>query len=161
MQEIERLSESQWSCKCDETAWSAAQCVEHLTEVETGVNARIQALLSEGFSDPQLCAEAQGKERLILKAIPNRTRRAQAPRQPAGSASFSAQVHAANSFKEVRAHTLQFAQTTPHELEKYVFPHFVFGQLNIFQWLLMLSLHCERHTAQIQEIKANPGFTTA
>ena len=81
IEDIEGLNNSQWGFKPDGNTWSAAQCVEHLTGVETGVYGRIQTLLSEGFSDPQLCIEAQGKERLIGKAVPNRTRRAQAPRR--------------------------------------------------------------------------------
>jgi DinB superfamily len=160
-EEIEGLSHSQWGFKPSENAWLIAQCVEHLAEVEGGVNDRIQALLLEGYSDPQLCAEAVGKERLIGKAVPSRNRHAEAPKQPGGSQVFATQRPAESAFMDVRARTLQFAQSTQHDLEKYVTPHFVFGQLNIFRWLLMLSLHCERHVAQIKEIKATPVFPQA
>ena len=161
MQGIEGLSQSQWEFKPAAEAWSAALCVEHLCEVEEGVNARIEAILAEGFSDPQLCTEAADKEKRIGKAVPNRTHHAVAPRQPAGRPLFAAKLPAADTFKAVRARTLAFAETTENELDKYVAPHFVFGQLNIYQWLLMLSLHCERHSAQIEEIKANPEFPQA
>ena len=160
-EEIEALTHSQWRFKPSERAWSIAQCVEHLAEVEGAVNDRIQALLLEGYSDPKLCAEAAGKDRLIGKAVPSRNRHAEAPQQPAGSQVFATPEPAGSAFKDVRARTLQFAQSTQHDLEKYVTPHFVFGQLNIFQWLFMLSLHCERHLAQIKEVKAAPAFPQA
>ncbi len=158
---VNSLSDSQWAFRPAPSVWSAAQCVEHLVEVETGVNGRIQALLLDGFSEPGLCAEAIGKERLLRRAVPSRTRRAEAPRQPANSIEFSAPNTALTVFQSVRERTLAFARTTQDEVERYVYPHFVFGQLNIYQWLLMLSLHCERHTAQIEELKANPEFPTA
>ena len=158
LQETERLNESQWGFKPSGSAWSAGQCVEHITEVESELNDRMQAILAEGFSDPKMCSEAEGKERLLLRAVPNRTRHAQAPKQPDNSPAFYLPAVGLDAFKQIRARTVQFAQTTDAELEKYVYPHFVFGQLNFYQWLLLLSLHCERHTAQILEIKANPEF---
>ena len=161
LQNMEGLNHAQWNFKPSEKAWSIAQCVEHLTEVEIGVNDSIQTLLFNGTGDPQLCAEAKGKERLLLRAVPNRTRHAEAPRQPANNPIFATQPIAERAFKDVRSRTLSFAQSTEHDLEKYVMPHFVFGQLNIYQWLLMLSLHCERHAAQIIEIKEDPGFPPA
>ena len=33
-----------------------------------------------------------------------------------------------------------------------------FGTLDGYQWLLLLSTHSERHTAQIEEVKADPNF---
>ena len=135
--------------------------MEHLNEVESQVNNRIQALLNEGFSDQKLCAEAEGKEPLLARAVPRRTRLAQAPKQPDNNPMFSQKSEGLEAFRQIRTRTFQFANTTEAELEQYVYTHFVFGQLNIYQWLFLLSLHAERHTAQIQEIKANPEFPKA
>ena len=160
-QVTEDLSATQWCFKPSETSWSASQCAEHLAEVENSVNNRIQIILNEGFSDPKLCAEAEGKEGLLGRAVPSRTRLANAPKQPDNNPVYATQVQALAILSEIRAGTLQFAQTTEAALEKHVFPHFLFGQLNLYQWLFLLSLHSERHTAQIQEIKANPEFPKA
>jgi hypothetical protein len=36
--------------------------------------------------------------------------------------------------------------------------HPAFGTINTYQLLLLLSGHSERHTLQIEEVKANPAF---
>jgi hypothetical protein len=33
-----------------------------------------------------------------------------------------------------------------------------FGELDLYQWLIVLSKHGERHALQIEEIKANPAW---
>lgn len=160
-EETKGLSDLQWRFKPDPDSWSVAQCVEHLADVEVSVYGRVQSIMQEGFSDPALCQEALGKEVFLSRAVPKRGRKVQAPKQPGGAAGFSSLAGGLEAFAQLRGVTLWFAQTTDAELEKYVYPHFVFGQLNLQQWLLMLGLHCERHTAQIGEIKANPEFPTA
>ena len=37
-------------------------------------------------------------------------------------------------------------------------PHPEMGVMDGYQWLLLIAAHCERHTAQILEIKAMPGY---
>jgi hypothetical protein len=39
-----------------------------------------------------------------------------------------------------------------------VFPHMIFKDLDGYQWLLMISLHSERHAAQIAEVKAHAAY---
>jgi hypothetical protein len=39
-----------------------------------------------------------------------------------------------------------------------VSPHMIFKDLDGCQWLLMISLHSERHAAQMAEVKAHPGY---
>jgi hypothetical protein len=46
------------------------------------------------------------------------------------------------------------------DLSKTTFPHFVFGQLNIYQWLAFFGLHENRHRKQIDRLMASPEFPT-
>ena len=44
------------------------------------------------------------------------------------------------------------------DLRAFAGPHPAFEMLDAYDWLLFLSGHTERHTLQIQEVKADPGF---
>ena len=53
------------------------------------------------------------------------------------------------------------AAATHGDLRNYVIPHMALGELDCYQWLLVLSLHGSRHAQQIEEIKAAAGFPRA
>ena len=103
MQETEGLSPSQWTFKPNPQSWSIGQCVEHVAEVEMSIYSRIQTLLSGGFSDPSLCAEAEGKQSILERAVPKRTRLAQAPKQPDNSPTFSTTAEGLRKLNEIRS----------------------------------------------------------
>jgi hypothetical protein len=44
------------------------------------------------------------------------------------------------------------------DLSQTTFPHFVFGQLNIYQWLAFFGLHEDRHRKQINCLMSTPEF---
>jgi glutamate formiminotransferase len=44
------------------------------------------------------------------------------------------------------------------DLRTHVGDHPAFGALDAYGWVLFLSGHTERHTLQIEEIKADPAF---
>ena len=65
---------------------------------------------------------------------------------------------ALTAFKEARQKHIDFAKTTQDDLRNHVFPHPVFGPMDAYQWLLVISGHSRRHTLQIEEVKADPNF---
>ena len=44
------------------------------------------------------------------------------------------------------------------DLSKTTFPHFVFGELNLYQWLAFFGLHENRHRKQIDRLLSTPDF---
>jgi hypothetical protein len=44
------------------------------------------------------------------------------------------------------------------DLSEQTWNHPALGQLNLYQWLLLLGEHEERHRLQIEAVKASPGF---
>ena len=67
---------------------------------------------------------------------------------------------ALRGYRERRARSRSFAETTPDPLKAHTLDHHrpVFGTLNAYQWLLYIPLHNQRHIHQIAEIKAAPGY---
>jgi hypothetical protein len=61
-------------------------------------------------------------------------------------------------FEKARERTVRFTAETDADLRKYFAPHQAFGDLDCYQWLIVMSLHGERHARQIEEIKADPAF---
>jgi hypothetical protein len=55
-----------------------------------------------------------------------------------------------------RARTIEFLKATP-DLRDHVTESFL-GPMDAYQWLLYASAHTERHTKQIEEVKAGPNF---
>src|ERR1700683_2131686 len=94
------------------------------------------------------------KDAVVAKAIPDRTIRREAPEpvRPTGQWPDANELIA--EFRKTRQRTTDFAAATHGDLRNYVIPHMALGELDCYQWLLVLSLHGSRHAQQIEEIKA-------
>ena len=158
LQEAGSLSDAQWSFKPAPERWSVGEVVEHLALAEPFLfDLQQKAMASPPATADQLKA-AQGRDAFILKAIPDRTQKAQAPEplQPKTTERRSrADVLAA--FRQGRAKTLDYAAKTTADLRGRVAESPV-GTLDGYQWLLFISAHTERHLAQIREVKAHAQF---
>jgi len=64
-------------------------------------------------------------------------------------------------FAAARKRTSEFAAATNADLRRHFLPHPVFGDLDCYQWLLLLGAHCDRHRVQSQEVKASAEFPRA
>ena len=73
---------------------------------------------------------------------------------------FNTPEAALKNFEQSRAKTIALANSRD-DLREHAAPHPVFKQLDAYQWLLFLSGHSTRHTAQSQEVKATSGFPAA
>jgi hypothetical protein len=60
--------------------------------------------------------------------------------------------------RKTRARTLAFATMTEADLRSHFFTHIVFGDLDCYQWLVVLSQHGNRHALQIEQIKADRAY---
>ena len=61
-------------------------------------------------------------------------------------------------FKESRDRTLDYVRTTQDDLRDHFFEHPVFKTVDAYQFILMMSAHCQRHTMQLNEVKQAAGF---
>lgn len=148
------LERSQWLRKPSPDAWCAAECVEHLSITEEGLCAVLKQMSAHAPASADQLALAAGKEDLIVKAVPSRGRRVKGPEgaMPRLESPDPAAVLA--RFIEIRDRTIEFARTTDHPLRTRLYPHFVFGPLDGFQWLIFMAAHSERHRRQIEEAVA-------
>jgi hypothetical protein len=158
---VRGLTTDQWAFRPAEGRWSIGECVEHVVRVENRVLGLIAKKLQEGAPEPEKRDTSRAKDALVAQAIPDRTIRREAPEpvRPTGQWPDANELLA--EFERTRQRTTEFAATTQGDLRSYFVPHMALGELDCYQWLLVLSLHGARHAQQIEEIRAAPGFPRA
>jgi hypothetical protein len=151
------LSDPQWRFKPSPEKWSVAECAEHIAITEDALYRMVIRIMKEP-PEPEKKAEVKGKEEMILNALPDRSRKATAPELVRPTNRWPAPEALIAHFKQMRARTLAYAETTQDDLRSHFYPHFALGQFDAYQWLLFIAGHCDRHAQQLNEVKADPNF---
>lgn len=154
---IEGLSDEQRNFRPGEDRWSIADCVEHVTVVESSVLGSIQKVLQTP-PEEALRSEVQGKDQLILERVPARERRVKGPAEAMPQGRWPEFEELVRQFEATRERSVRFSAVTQADLRNHFFPHPFLGLLDCYQWLLFLGAHCERHVRQMEEAKADPLF---
>ncbi|MFQ5695299.1 MAG: DinB family protein, partial [Terriglobia bacterium] len=151
------LSEAQWNFKQAPDRWSIAEVVEHIAASEDALRGLVanQVMttppLAERLPDPE-----QG-DAFVAATVPDRSRKFQAPEGLQPTNRYGSPANALKHFVESRAETIEYLRTTEglrdHAVDSPFGPKF-----DGYQWILFCSAHSERHTKQILEVKADPGF---
>jgi len=152
------LDQARWLHKPGPDQWSAAECVEHLSVTESSLCRVLLAMPDRPAASEIELAQAAGKEDLIVKAVPSRGRKVKGPEGAMPRLETDDPAAILGRFLSVRERTIEFARTTDHPLRTRLFPHFFFGPLDGFQWLIFMAAHSERHRRQIEEVKSAMNF---
>jgi len=148
-------TEAQWNYKPAPDRWSVGECAAHIIAAEDYFRQGI----SDALKSPPLPAQQQSNagDAVIAKIVRDRSTKYKAPGplEPAGKVKPKAESIA--DFEAARAKTLEYIRTTQDALREHgsgVPPQVT----SAYQMVLMLSGHTERHTAQLLEVKASPGY---
>jgi type II secretory pathway pseudopilin PulG len=155
---VSGLSEAQWSFKADPDRWSIAECAEHIALAEDALFGMVKEKLMASPPDPAKVAETKGKDQRVLQAIADRSHKAKAPEYLQPKHTWSTPAALIDHFKESRDRTIKYVESSPDDLRAHAADSPGLGPLDAYQWILFISAHSARHTAQIQEVKASPGF---
>jgi len=149
------LSEAQWNFKPGPDRWSVAQVTEHIAAAEDFLRALAKekvmlAPAGEAGRDVGKTDEA------VMAMVPDRSHKAQAPEPLVPTNRFGSPEGSIKHFVESRATTEDFLKSTTgmrdHVLESPM------GKLDAYEFVLLVAAHSERHTKQINEVKADPNF---
>jgi DinB superfamily len=149
------LSREQLQHKPVPERWSIGEILEHVIFVE----GRILAGIERALQKPRTVPPALEDEALLERAI-DRRQRLQGPEAVAPSGRWP-QEKLLSQFEAARKCSIEFANTTTAELRQHSYRHPFFGELDCYQWLLLIPSHCERHRLQAEEVMAEPGFPRA
>jgi uncharacterized damage-inducible protein DinB len=158
LQSIAGLSQKQWTFKPAPDRWSVAEVAEHITVSESALLGLVQKQLMVSSAAPEKRDQVKGKDDLILQRVPDRSHKAQAPEFLRPTGRWATEADLSKAFEESRKATMDYVRTTNDDLRDHFFDHPTLGTLDGYQWLLLISAHSERHTAQIEEVKADPNF---
>jgi len=139
--------------------WTVAECLEHIAIVEGRVLGFVQKLL-ETPPDPSKRSAMEGGDDAMFAGVAGRVTRFQAPEYVAPTGRWPDE-QLLKEFEGARQQTRDFAASTNADLRQHFYKHPVFGELDMYQWLLLIAAHCDRHRAQSEEVMASPGFPRA
>jgi hypothetical protein len=158
LKSIAGLSEKQWKFKPAPDRWSVAEVSEHIAISESTLLGMVQSKIVASPATPEKRAEVAGKDETVLKMVPDRSHKAQAPEFLKPTNRWATQAELTKAFEDSRRATMDYVRTTNDDLRDHFGPHPLLGPLDAYQWILLISAHSERHTKQIEEVKADPNF---
>lgn len=148
------LSEAQWKFKPAPDRWSVAEVLEHITVTEGFLLESTQKAMQAPAGKPD--RDYESTDKLVLTSISSREQRFKAPAPVQPAARWPPQ-ETLDRFQKVREQAIEFMKTT-QGMRDHVTDSPLKQPLDAYQWLLFISGHCDRHTKQILEVKADPGF---
>jgi hypothetical protein len=146
------LTPAQWAFKPAADKWSIADIVEHLTIVENGL---FDFALS-GLAQPPVAKTGGITDEKVMSMMKDRSQKAEAPAAFRPTGRWTPQ-DLAREFHDRRDRNIVWIQNTQEDLRSHQSKTPV-GVLDVYQALLMIPAHTERHLAQINEVKAAAGY---
>jgi hypothetical protein len=149
------LSEAQWKFKAAPDRWSVAETLEHIALAEEFILGQVKEKIMQspaGAPDRDVAKT----DAAVLAMIPDRSHKFQAPPPLVPTGKWTPQ-ETLDHFLKSRAATIDYLKNTP-DLRAHVADSPLGMPLDGYEWLLFIGAHSERHTKQLLEVKADPGF---
>jgi hypothetical protein len=155
--DVKGLSAAQLNWKADSTRWSVAQCVEHIALAE-GMLMGVVEMNLQPPADPSKRDSLKYTDQQIIAFLSNRTQKFKAPDMLVPSGKFGPYPAALDSFVARRNRNIEFMKTSQADFRDHYWVNPGFGMIDDYQALLFMVAHSKRHTKQLEEVKATPGF---
>jgi hypothetical protein len=154
---IAGLSEAQLNFKPAPDKWSVSDCIKHIAITEQGLwqmtNGGIQAA-----PNPDKRSEIKVTDEQVVSMIESREKKVKtSPNMEPQNTPYKSMQEALESFKTNRAKLIEYVKTTDADLRNHVVT-FPAGSFDSYQMILFIGAHSNRHTKQIEEVKADPNF---
>ena len=153
----EGLSEAQLNFKAAPEKWSVKECMFHIAGAEKLLWTMFEGTM-KAPANPEKRSEIKVTDEQIVKIIEDRSFKAQAPEpiQPKNTG-FASLEAAIEDFKMNRSAHIKYLKNSTEDLRNHVV-QMPLGYIDCYQLYLMIAAHSNRHTQQINEVKANAGF---
>jgi len=150
------LSDAQLNYKTSPESWSVAECVEHIAISENLIFDMMNSSLQD-MADMANPMESTVSDDDLLAMITDRSHKVKTsePFEPSGK--FGSYEETLEEFVNKRNEHIDYLNTTEDELRSH-YAKLPFGTVDAYQVVLFMSGHTERHTKQIEEVMADPGF---
>lgn len=144
---VNGLSDEQLNAHPEEGRWSIIQVLDHLYLMERAITKSIADKLK---SDERVPAVDKPIELTV-----NRDVKVEAPSYVVPSDSFQTLDEVKDKLAESRSAFVQLVDNADeNDLEQKSFPHPLFKDLSLKQWIPFVGFHEKRHLLQIEELKS-------
>jgi hypothetical protein len=153
--EVTGLSEAQLRFRMTPESWTVMDVVEHLAIAEPqywkNLTDSMATPVKEGY-EPQA-----GDDDILWYGI-DRTDRNKTGEARVPHGTYPSVKESLAAFRTLRKTMLETAKTSQ---EDYRGRALIGGNMDVYQWFLMISTHSQRHILQIREIKAHTAYPKA
>ncbi len=154
---VEGLSEAQLKWKPDAKTWSVMETAEHIVASEEMLAGQAEKAMQSPADPARKQPNPRAMDEKILAGVKDRSQKAQAPDGLVPKGRFRTIAGLTAEFRKLRDRNIAFVRETQLDLRSHFAPS-PMGDLDALQWYILMAGHTERHVAQIEELKANPGF---
>ena len=153
---IDGLSQEQWAFKPGPDRWSIAEVAEHIAISESTI---LELITEKIMKAPAVPRDPTGPtDQRVIDMVTDRSEKAQAPEMLKPVNKWATRDALVGAFNTARERTVAYVKTSTDDMRGHSAPHPVMKMLDGYQWILLLSGHTARHTAQIQEVKSAAGY---
>jgi hypothetical protein len=158
LKSISGVSEKQWKFKPAPDRWSIAEVSEHIAVSESTIFGYVHDQIMTSPAAPDKKAEEKFTDQQILTLVADRSHKAQAPEFLKPTSRWATGEELVKAFEDGRKATMDYVRTTNDDLRDHFGQHPLLGTMDAYQYILLISAHTERHTKQIEEVKADPNY---
>jgi hypothetical protein len=149
--EVQGLSEGQLRFRMTPESWSITDVVEHLAIAEPQYWKQLQ----DSTKQPPNTQKLETTDAAILWYGIDRTKRATTGEARVPTGKMADIGEPLGRFRKLRATMTEYATATTDDLRS---RKLLEGNMDVYQWFLMISTHAQRHILQIREIKAHANY---
>jgi len=155
LQATKGLSAAQWNFKPAPDRWSVAQVMEHIAAAEDFIREMVKEKVMLAPAEPG--RDVKKIDEAVMAMMPDRSHKAQAPEPLVPTNRFGSPEGALKHFVESRGTTEDYLKSTAG-LRDHAVDSPLGMKLDGYEFVLLIAAHRERHTKQINEVKADPNF---
>ena len=149
--ELNGLSPAQLTFRMTPESWSITDVTEHLAIAEPQYWQRVQ----DSMKQPATTEKLEATDAAILWYGIDRTNRQKTGEARVPHGTFKTAADALAAFRKLRSTMRDYAQSTSEDLRS---RKLLEGNMDVYQWFVMISTHSQRHILQIREVKAHSGY---
>ena len=148
--ELDGLSPAQLTFRMTPESWSVQDVVEHLAIAEPQYWQQTQDSLKLPIG-----YKSESTDAAILWYGIDRTKRQKTGEARVPHGTFPSARESLASFRKLRTSIAQFVKASQDDVRGRQLQG---GTMDVYQWMLMISTHSQRHILQIREVKAEAGY---
>lgn len=151
------LSEAQVNFKPSAESWSVKEIVYHIAATENELWNMLEGVMKSP-ANPEKRTEIKASDEDVVKNVNDRsTKYKTSEKFDPKNIPYKSLDEALADFKSGRSALIKYIKTSTEDMRNHVVQMPV-GWVDAYQFCLFIAAHSSRHTQQMEEVKASPGF---